>query len=153
MSHFPVNHPLRPLYRFLIFLAGVYVTLFGAVGLVRTGRGDLFGRADVWVLGLRTNLAFSLASVVVGLALLVAVLIGLNVDAVAAVLGGVVFMVAGGAMMAVLRSDLNVLNFSIATVIVSFLIGTLLFTAGMYIRWAPRRRPTTRTTTEAAPAS
>jgi hypothetical protein len=43
-------------------------------------------------------------------------------------------MAVGTAMMAVLRSDLNKLNFGISTVVVSFVIGTVLFTAGMYTR-------------------
>jgi len=40
--------------------------------------------------------------------------------------------VAGTAMLALLRTDLNVLNFSMATVIVSFAIGMVLFSAGLY---------------------
>ena len=41
-------------------------------------------------------------------------------------------MAVGTAMLAVLRTDANVLNFTMATVIVSLLLGLLLFTAGMY---------------------
>ena len=46
-------------------------------------------------------------------------------------------MVVGTAMLALLSTDLNVLNFSIETVIVSFLIGMLLFSAGLYGRSRP----------------
>jgi hypothetical protein len=136
MSHYPVNHHLRPFYRFLAALTGLYVLTFGVVGLVRTAGTGLFDRSDVSVLGLRTNLAFAIASVVVGAAVLLAVLIGRNVDAKVSVGGGLVFMAVGTAMMAVLRTDLNVLNSSIVTVMVSFGIGLLLFTAGLYIRSA-----------------
>ena len=32
MAHFPVNHPLRPLYRTLAGLVGAYLLVFGIVG-------------------------------------------------------------------------------------------------------------------------
>jgi Domain of unknown function (DUF4383) len=138
LSHLPVNHHLRPLYRFLAALTGFYVLLFGIIGVIRTGSGGLFDRTDISVLGLRTNLAFAIASVVVGALLLLAVLAGRNIDAAVSFWGGLGFMLAGTTMIAVLRSDLNVLNFSIATVVVSFVIGMVLFTAGMYTRSAAR---------------
>jgi len=59
-----------------------------------------------------------------------------NLDSAVAFWGGLAFMFVGTAMLALLRSDLNVLNASMPTVIVSFVIGTLLFTAGMYTRSA-----------------
>jgi hypothetical protein len=134
MGHYPVNHQLRPFYRFLAALTGIYVLGFGVISVVRTAGGGLFDRSDVTVLGLRTNLAFAIASVAVGAALLVAVAIGRNVDTLVSLAGGVVFMAAGTVMMAVLRTDLNLLNSTMITVIVSFAIGLLLFTAGLYIR-------------------
>ena len=134
LSHMPVNHPLRPLYRFLAGVVGAYVLLFGIVGVAQTSGHGFFERGDVVALGLRTNLAFAVASIVAGAVLLLAVVAGRNVDSQVTFWGGLGFMIAGTAMMAVLRSDLNVLNFSIATVIVSFVIGTVLFTAGMYTK-------------------
>jgi hypothetical protein len=134
LSHLPVNHHLRPLYRFLAGVTGAYVLLFGIVGVAMTSGDGLFSRSDVSALGLRTNLAFAIASVIAGVVLLVAVFIGRNIDTTVAFWGGLAFMAAGTAMLAVLRSDLNKLNSGIATVVVSFVIGTVLFTAGMYIR-------------------
>lgn len=135
MSHFPVNHPLRPLYRTLAALIGLYVLVFGIVGVIQTSGTSLFARGDTYALGLRTNLAFALASIVAGLVLLAAFVIGRNVDRTVNQWGGVAFMAAGTAMMTVVRTDeLNVLNFSIRTVIVSFGIGMALFTAGLYGR-------------------
>jgi hypothetical protein len=136
LSHMPVNHHLRPLYRFLAGLAGVYLLVFGIVGVAMTSGDSLFSRAAVSALGLRTNLAFAIASVCAGAVVLGAVFIGRNVDTTVTFWGGIAFMIVGTAMMAVLDSDLNKLNFGISTVIVSFVIGTLLFTAGMYIRSA-----------------
>src|SRR5262245_60612838 len=80
MSHIPVNHHLRPLYRTLAAFAAVYLVLFGVAGTVQSGGGALFARDDVSALGLRTNLAFSVASIVAGALILLAVFVGRNVD-------------------------------------------------------------------------
>lgn len=132
MSHYPVNHPLRPFYRVLAALAGGYVLAFGVVGAVRTTGSPMFDRRDIVVLGLRTNLAFALLSVGAGVVIVLATLVGRNVDRAVNLWGGVGFMTVGTVLMALLQTDLNVLNFSIVTVVVSFGIGLLLFTAGMY---------------------
>ena len=64
MSHIPVNHHLRPLYRTLAGFAAVYLLVFGVVGVAQTSGAGLFARDNVSALGLRTNLAFSVASVI-----------------------------------------------------------------------------------------
>ena len=33
MAHFPVNHPARPLYRVFAGLVGVYILVFGVLGV------------------------------------------------------------------------------------------------------------------------
>jgi hypothetical protein len=134
MSHMPVNHPMRPFYRVLAAATGAYVLIFGAVGAVRTVGLPFFDRSETYALGLRSNLAFAVASLVVGLAIVLATFVGRNVDYLVNLWGGVLFMVVGTAMMAVLHTDLNVLNFSIITVVVSYGIGLVLFTAGLYGR-------------------
>jgi hypothetical protein len=136
MSHLPVNHPLRPLYRVLAAFAGIYILVFGVVGLAQASGTPFFGRGAVTALGLRTNLAFAVLSVIAGAVIVLAVFVGRNVDVPVNMWGGVVFMTAGTAMLALLHTELNVLNFSVATVIVSFGIGLLLFTAGLYGRSA-----------------
>jgi len=136
MSHIPVNHPMRPFYRVLAAATGAYVLVFGAVGAVRTAGLPFFDRSETYALGLRSNLAFAVVSLLVGLVIVLATFVGRNVDYMVNLWGGVLFMAVGTAMMAVLRTDLNVLNFSLATVIVSFVIGVLLFSAGLYGRSA-----------------
>jgi uncharacterized protein DUF4383 len=131
-SHIPVNHHLRPLYRTLAGLCGLYVLVFGIVGAVQTNDRGWFAREGVWVLGLRTNLAFSVLSVVVGALVLLGLLIGRNVDRTLNVLAGVTFLLAGMAMLVLLRTSANVLNFSVATCVVSFVIGLVVGTAGLY---------------------
>jgi hypothetical protein len=108
--------------------------VFGLIGTAQTLDSELFGRDDASALGLRTNLAFSVASLVAGVVILLAEFVGRNVDYVVNLWGGSAFMLVGLAMLALLRTDLNVLNFSVATVIVSFVIGMVLFSAGLYGR-------------------
>jgi hypothetical protein len=131
-EHLPVNHPLLRFYRLLAGVAGLYVLAFGILGLIETWGTSLFGREDTWVLGLRTNLAFSLLSVVVGAVVLVGALAGGNADRYINLAGGVIFLLSGMAMMTVLQTDANLLNFTIATCVVSFIIGVVLGTAGLY---------------------
>lgn len=132
MAHTPVNHPLRPLYRVVSGLTGLYVMLFGIIGAVQTTGTDLFGRPSEYALGLRTNLAFSLISIAAGAIIVIVTLIGRNVDHRVNQLAGYAFGVMGMLMLALLQTDANILNFSVATCIVSFLISLVLLTAGLY---------------------
>ncbi|HET6213414.1 MAG TPA: DUF4383 domain-containing protein [Micromonosporaceae bacterium] len=132
MSHIPVNHHLRPLYRVLATLTGIFVLVFGIVGLTRTRGTDLFAHGSTTALGLRTNLAFSLLSIVAGAVIVVVTVIGRNLDHFVNIWGGALFLVAGAVMMLLMRTSANFLNFSMSTCIVSFLIGMALLAAGLY---------------------
>lgn len=142
MSHMPVDHPLRPLYRLLSLLAGVYLAVFGVLGAFSTGSGDFFARDHVAVLGLRTNLAFSLLSIVAGGVIVLAFFLGRNLDAAIFLWGGVAFQVGGMVLLALLQTDLNMLNATMGTCIVSFVIGVLLFAAGFYVRSSSGKQAT-----------
>ena len=137
MSHIPVNHPLQPLYRTLAGAAGVFVLVFGIVGLSRTAGDPLFDRGDATVFGLHLNLAFAIISVAVGLVLVIGAAYGHNVDHYINLVGGGVFLGAGIFMMLLLQTDANFLNFRMSTCVVSFLIGIVLMTAGLYGRVGP----------------
>ncbi|WKU04087.1 DUF4383 domain-containing protein [Micromonospora sp. HUAS LYJ1] len=132
MAHFPVNHPARPLYRVFAGLVGLYILVFGVLGVVQTWGEPLFARGGHWALGLRTNLAFSLVSVVFGVVLIIGASRRGNLGHVMNLTAGVVFMVTGIAMMSVLQTRANFLNFSMSTVIVSLLFGLLLLATGLY---------------------
>jgi hypothetical protein len=133
MSHIPINHPLRPLYRALAVLTSLFVIVFGIVGFFTTRDGALFEQDTVErVFGLRTNLAFSLLSIVAGAVLLIATVIGRNVDKWVYMIGGIAFMAIGMTELGLLRTDLNYLAFSMSNVVVSFLIGMVLFAAALY---------------------
>ncbi|WFE50378.1 DUF4383 domain-containing protein [Micromonospora sp. WMMD1155] len=137
MPHFPVNHPARPIYRVLSGLIGVYILVFGVWGTAETIGEPLFGRNGTWALGLRTNLAFSLASVVFGIVLIIGASRRSNLGHYMNLTAGVVFLVTSIVMMSVLQTDANFLNFSMSTVIVSMLFGLILFGTGLYDKVGP----------------
>jgi len=135
LTHLPVNHPLRPLYRILAALAGGYILLFGIVGSARTWGTAAFAQDHLpWVLGLRTNLAFAWLSIVSGAVLVVCAVVGRNFDHLVNLLGGLLFMAVGMLMLGLLRTDVNFLGFSMTNCIVSFVLGTIVFAAGLYGR-------------------
>jgi hypothetical protein len=146
MSHIPTDHPLRPTYRVIGGLTGVWLLVFGALGLSATRGGDWFGQGDWTAMGLPTNRAFAAISVVAGLIVLGAAVVGRNVDRSVNLWGGIGFLVAGTVMMALSHTALNVLNFSVVTSIASYVIGFVLLTAGLYGkvgRQAPHPEPGT----------
>ncbi len=132
--HLPVNHPLRPLYRFLGGLAGLHVLVFGIVGLVASWGHGIFGRGQIEALGLRTNVAFSVLSILMGLAVVIAAIIDNNRDHYMFLFGGMAFFLIGMFMLAFLQTGLNLFNFTVTTCAVSFVLGLVLFTAGLYTR-------------------
>jgi hypothetical protein len=133
-SHIPVNHRLRPWYRLLAAVAGIYVLAFGIIGVIRTGGDPLFHRGGDEVFGLKSNLAFAILSIVAGVVILLGALLGRNIDHYINLICGSVFLVAGMLMMGLLQTSANFLNFQMATCVVSFVIGTVLFIAGLYGR-------------------
>ncbi|MFI6822695.1 DUF4383 domain-containing protein [Micromonospora sp. NPDC050187] len=137
MPHFPVNHPARPLYRAFAGLVGLYILVFGVWGVVQTWGEPLFDRGSHWALGLRTNPAFSLASVLFGIVLLIGASRRSNLGHYMNLTAGVVFMVTGVLMMSVLQTDANFLNFSMSTVVVSMIFGLLLLATGLYDKVGP----------------
>ncbi|WP_041624550.1 DUF4383 domain-containing protein [Stackebrandtia nassauensis] len=138
MDHLPINHHLRPLYRVLAFLTGVYILVFGILGYVKSKGLETFAQpndADLpRVLWLDANPAFSILSIVVGAVVVLAVIVGRNVDFYVNLLAGSVFLLASMAMMALLHTDLNYLGFTMATCIASMILGLIMFTAGLYGR-------------------
>jgi hypothetical protein len=135
LMHLPVNHPLRPLYRVLAGLVGGYSLVFGIAAFTRTKGTPLFAHTDLpWVLGLRANLAFALLSIFSGAVLAVCAVIGRNLDFLVNTLGGLVFMAVGMLMLGLLQTDANFLGFSMTNCVVSLVLGTIVFTAGLYGR-------------------
>lgn len=132
MAHLPVNHPARPVYRVIAGGIGLYILAFGILGLVDTWGQPVFDRGDHWALGLQTNPAFSVLSIVAGAVILSGAVYGHNVDHFVNLWGSIVFLVAGIVMMTLLRTEANLLNFALINSVVSFIIGVALLLAGLY---------------------
>jgi hypothetical protein len=81
-------------------------------------------------------MAFALLSIVAGAGLLLSTVIGGNLDYLVNLVGGVAFMVVGMLMLSLLQTDANILGFTVTNCIVSFVLGSIVFTAGLYGRVA-----------------
>ena len=138
MAHNPVNHPLRPLYRALSALTGAYLVLFGVVGLIVTPGNGLFGQPDDRVLGQGANLFWSIVSLILGAIVLLGFVIGRNLDVEIDKYLGWGLLVIGSYELAASRTDANFLKFTIATVVVTYLVGLMLILSGLYAKTAPR---------------
>jgi hypothetical protein len=134
MAHLPINHRLGGFYRTLAALAGLYLVLFGIIGASKTWGKESFFAQDIntEALGLQTNPAFSLLSIIVGAVIVLGALVLRNFDHFINYAGGVVFWVAGLIGLILIRTGANFLNFEVSTCVVSFIIGTVLVLAGMY---------------------
>jgi hypothetical protein len=137
MAHNPVNHPLRPLYRVVGFLAGAYLVVFGIVGLIQTSGEDFTGANDKTVLGQGANLLLSIIMLAVGAIVVIATLIGRNLDAAADRYLGWGLLVLGTYGLAFSRTDANLFGQDIHTVIVSYIVGIALITTSLYSKVAP----------------
>ena len=140
MGHNPVNHPLRPIYRALGALTGAYLVLFGVLGAIVTADEGLFGNGEDRVLGQETNLFWSIVCVLVGAIVLIATVIGRNSDTVIDRYFGWGLLVIGSYELAAIRTDANFLNFSISTVVVTYLLGLVLIMAAYYSKVAPEEQ-------------
>jgi Domain of unknown function (DUF4383) len=138
MAHTPVNHPLRPAYRALSFLAGAYLVAFGIIGLIQTAGESFTGRTGVHVLGQGTNLLWSIITLVIGAIVLGTTALGRNLDTEADKFLGWALLVFGSYELATNRTDANFFGFSIATVVVTYLVGLLLVTCSLYLKTAPQ---------------
>jgi hypothetical protein len=137
MAHNPVNHPLRPLYRVLAVLAGAYLIVFGVVGIIVTPGNGLFGRPDDRVLGQGANLFWSIVALIIGAVVVLVTVVGRNLDTEVNKFIGWGLLVIGTYELAVSRTDANFLKFTIATVIVTYLLGLILILSSQYTKVAP----------------
>jgi hypothetical protein len=134
MAHNPVNHPARPIYRAIGGLTGLYLVIFGVLGLIETGGEEFFAQGDTTVLGQGSNLGHSVLAVVLGMIVLIATGVGRNIDATVNTWFGYLLMAVGLAGLTLIRTDANYLNFSVVGAVVTMLVGLVLLMAGMYGR-------------------
>ncbi|MBG6068028.1 DUF4383 domain-containing protein [Micromonospora ureilytica] len=132
MAHTPVNHPARPIYRAIGGLTGLYLVVFGVLGIIASTGNEFLAQDDTRVLGQGTNLGFSLLSVLLGLVVLVGTGLGRNIDVAINQWMAYGLMVVSLAGLAFIRTDANIFNFSITTVIVVMTAALVLLMVGMY---------------------
>lgn len=134
MAHYPVNHHLRPLYRLLAGLIGLGYVVFGLLAVAVSWGEPVFSRGGLWMLGLRTNLAWSVLAVLIGAVALAGVVIGRNVYHRVSTVTGWALIVLGIFQLTFLQTPVNVLNFSMVNVLTCLVTGLLLIAAGLYGR-------------------
>ncbi|MGC5029992.1 DUF4383 domain-containing protein [Micromonospora sp. DT229] len=132
MAHTPVNHPARPIYRAIGGLIGLYLVIFGVLGFFASAGDPFFGQGDTRVLGQGTNLGLSLLSLIFGAAVLAGTAIGRNLDVLINQWSAYLIMVVSLGGLAFIRTEANIFNFSVATVVVLMLLSLTLLMAGMY---------------------
>jgi len=132
MAHTPVNHPARPIYRAIGGLTGLYLVAFGLIGIVANVGKEVLAQDGSTVLGQGTNLGFSLLSALLGAAVLAGTAIGRNLDVVINQWLAYAIMALSLAGLAFIRTEANIFNFSVATVIVLMVVGLVLLMTGMY---------------------
>lgn len=126
----PVDHRFSRVYRIGAGLAGTYLVVFGSLGF--SDDLDFWATEGREVLGMSSNGVLSLLSIGVGAVLIIGAMIGGNVAAwLNQVIGGL-FILSGLINLCLLRTELNVLAFTMTNVIFSFVVGVLLLTFGMY---------------------
>ncbi|AKN69318.1 hypothetical protein QR97_05330 [Streptomyces sp. PBH53] len=131
-DHLPVDHRLNTVYRIGAGLIGVFLVVFGILGLV--DQIGFFNTGGNTVAGLNTNGALSVLSICIGAVLLVGMVIGGNFASTLNMVLGVLFLLNGFLFLGLLDTESNFLAFKIQNVYFSFVVGLLLMTFGMYGR-------------------
>ncbi|MFJ4004515.1 DUF4383 domain-containing protein [Streptomyces sp. NPDC090023] len=131
-EHLPVDHKLNLVYRIGAGLIGLFLLVFGILGLV--GHIGAFNVGSDTVAGLNTNGALSILSICVGVILLAGMVIGGNFASTLNMVFGVLFILSGFLNLGLLDTENNFLAFKIQNVFFTFIVGLLLMTFGMYGR-------------------
>ncbi|MFE5190763.1 DUF4383 domain-containing protein [Streptomyces sp. NPDC056628] len=128
----PVDHHLASVYRYGAGFCGVVLLVFAGLGFADAL--SPFDTAGDTIVGMTTNVALSVISTVVGLALLAGAVVGGNFASVLNMTVGALFVLSGFAHVFVLDRPANILDFGMTNVIFSFVMGLIIATFGMYGR-------------------
>jgi hypothetical protein len=140
LAHIPVNHHLRPLYRALAGLSGLFLVAVGVYGFVETSGHDMFAREGLpEVLGMQFNPFGAGMFVVSGIAVLALTALGRNIDHLGTFWLGQLLILVSLFEMAFLRTDANLFGFSMTSVIVTMVVGLLVLTSSLYLKVGPDR--------------
>lgn len=135
-EHLPVDHHLSNVYRAGAGLVGLFLLVFGVLGLFN--RVWFFDTEGDQTLGLNTNGALSTLSIAVGLLLLYGMVRGGNFASTLNMVLGALFVLSGFVNLALLETSANFLAFEMQNVLFSFIVGLVLATFGMYGRVSGR---------------
>ncbi|MFF0746940.1 DUF4383 domain-containing protein [Streptomyces sp. NPDC004111] len=128
----PVDHRLAKVYRSGAALCGLILLAFGCLGFAN--QLAFFDTNGESVAGMSTNGLLSLISVLVGLLLVGAAIVGGNFASNVNMTIGVLFLLSGFVHLFILDKPANFLDFRMSNVVFSFLMGLLIMTFGMYGR-------------------
>lgn len=129
----PVDHKLVTVWRIGAGLGGIFLIVFGSLGLA--DHPGFLDTAGDRIAGLSTNGALATLSIVVGAILVIGAVIGGNFAANLNLVVGLLFVLSGFYGLTVLgRPDANILNFRMSNVLFAFIFGVVLTTFGMYGR-------------------
>ncbi|MGE7432657.1 MULTISPECIES: DUF4383 domain-containing protein [Kitasatospora] len=129
----PVDHRMALVYRIGAGLGGVFLLIFGILGLL--DHPGFLSTHGPRIAGLSTDGALSILSVIVGLVLVAGAAVGGIVASNLNMIVGVLFVLSGFYGLTVLgRPDANILNFQLANVLFAFIFGFVVLTFGMYGR-------------------
>ncbi|CAL9639669.1 DUF4383 domain-containing protein [Streptomyces sp. Tu 3180] len=128
----PVDHHLATVYRYGAGFCGLVLLTFAGLGFADAL--SPFDTAGDTIAGMSTNIALSVISTVVGLALIAGAVIGGNFASTLNMTVGALFVLSGLAHLFVLDRPANILDFGMTNVIFSFVMGLVIATFGMYGR-------------------
>ncbi|MFI6682078.1 DUF4383 domain-containing protein [Streptomyces sp. NPDC050485] len=131
-EHLPVDHRLSRVYRFGAGIMGLFLLVFGILGLIH--QIGFFDTGGDKVAGLNTNGTLSVLSIVVGLLLLFGMAKGGNFASTLNITLGILFLISGFVNLALIGTPRNFLAFGMQNVLFSFVVGLLLMVFGMYGR-------------------
>ncbi|MDT7713505.1 MAG: hypothetical protein QOG46_2312 [Pseudonocardiales bacterium] len=126
------DHPLCRVYRVGAALFGTGLIVFGGLGFAN--QLAFLSTNGRQILGLSSNGLLSLISLVVGIVLIAAAVIGGHLSSTVTAGIGVLFLVSGLANLAVLDTPLNLLAFKIQNVLFSLIAGMAMLFVGLYGR-------------------
>lgn len=142
LAHIPVNHHLRPLYRVLAGLSGLYLVVLGAFGLAGTGGLALTAQEGLpEVYGQQLNPLSAGMVLVFGIGVLAVTALGRNIDHFGNFWLGQFLTIIPLLAMAFLRTDGNVLGLNMTSVIVLMVIGLVVWLSSLYAKVGNNRQP------------
>lgn len=131
-DHLPQDHRLGRVYRYGAGLMGLLLLVFGVLGLA--DQLAFFTTHGQHVLGLSSNGALSVISIVAAAILIAGAVIGGNIASTVNFVMGALFVLSGAVNLALLDTQANFLAFRFQNVMFSFVVGMMLVTFGAYGR-------------------